>query len=853
MDYDYSNMILDKKLDKLKQYNYEIERMIQSVENESPSNDSSSFYSDSSEKSEGIRIRPGFFDNHNNDSYRDPIMDQKYTSASSFDDEDEYMRRDDRRIFLRDHYPQSNKAKVSFRMSRSMINRPPRPAIPRYVQPRPINTLQKDFQIKIKNETAEFMNRCFSAPLRSYGSVNDLGSFTKPPKSSTGPRFSKRKISPKPVISSREKNFTNLNKWVPNGKIKHPLAASLNNLSDVKISIEKEKKGPKNEILRQKVISWKPNGKIRVMSATRESRNSLKDSKNEINVKLEKQKEIENKVKEMEKGWKPNGKAKETPYPKQTENLSEKDKDDLNKKEDPRIKELEKKWKPNGKVEQPFVPYKSVDIKTDASKVDEKKEAEIKKVKELESKWKPGTKSRTTESLKTETVLTDKPPPKPFAKTFPQSKVDSKPPIASKPKANVASKTPIKNFIEKNKVAIKKPTKQNTSNSDHPLNSTPTKEPKPFKALINDSGNIYKHSTINDSNLKDDLDELEKKADSEFENDIKNEGIISNNSNNRNPYTQTSTPKIQKSIKSPETTDSKSTSDDKIKSQDSSKLSNKKVNNSKPEKTEQKSLIEAKPNLDESIKIIDASDELNDDDNNKPSNVLQKNNENKSTIKNNQSDESNSSNEESDENTVNKNGATLKPNDIFSKLKSTLQAGKSPMETIKPSGAKKETNKNDDDTDSDKSSKNEIPNKISRAEDNLNVEGEKSDLKTNDLFSKLKDTLKPKIDAKSPMAPVKPTETKHESKNDDSDDEDDSDDSTQMNIFKSKSTDPNKAELKNNGININETNNDKSTAENKSNVRSENDDEDENLSDASDSDAEEDEQQLWKRVEDDDE
>ena len=120
------------------------------------------------------------------------------------------------------------------------------------------------------------------------------------------------------------------------------------------------------------------------------------------------------------------------------------------------IKELEKQWKPNGKIGQPYVPFKSIEVKPDISKVDEKKEAELKKIKEFETKWKPSgsktvqIKKDTLDTLKTNTVpiLTEKPPTNPLTKSFPQAKVNSKPPTGEiKPKI---TKTPIKNCINKN-------------------------------------------------------------------------------------------------------------------------------------------------------------------------------------------------------------------------------------------------------------------------------------------------------------------------------------------------------------------------------------------------------------------
>ena len=517
MNYEYTNSVLDKKLAKLKECNREIELMIESIDNGSFSNESS-FYSESSETTSEISVEPRSFADrvpryYEKRPHKRSACEKDFRSHSALDVE---CRRDytaDRCFVLKEPQREINKAKITFRMNRPFIPRPPRPVYSsRDLDERHkknLNSFENSFRKRIQDETAEFVDRCLSAPLRhSYGSSNDLGTSAKknisrPPISSAEPRYSKPKTASKVVRQSKEKSFKNLNTWVPNGKIKHPIAASLNNLSDLKKQIENEEKlNPKKEKLKQLEQNWKPNGKIREKSTTRES---LKESTKDLKEKTPKVKQVENKIKEMEKGWKHSGLTKETPYPKHIEPPLEKEKSttDLNKKEDTKIKVLEKKWKPSGKVETPFTPFKSIEVKADAESenIDEKKQIEEKKRKELEKKWKPGTNGvKTTPINKAEPikVIVDKPPPKPinkpkvakpFAKTFPPAKVYSKPPAGN---TGVKDKPSIKKPIKKETVPIKKPITH-----DDQLNSTPSKPLNTSKNKLIDQSIINASQTEN--------------------------------------------------------------------------------------------------------------------------------------------------------------------------------------------------------------------------------------------------------------------------------------------------------------------------------------------------------------------
>jgi hypothetical protein len=706
MDYEYSNEVLDRKLETLRQCNYEIEKMIESIDNDSSSNQCS-FYSGSSEKSEEIHIKPGFFENYHCD-------------CVSHDDHDDYDEKIHIRrvpVFLR---PQSsiNKARISFGMNRSSIaSRTPKPVIPRYPsQNRVANTLQKDFQNKIQNETKNFVNRCVSAPLRhSYGSTNDIRSLPKPPKSASGPRYSRPKTIFREMTTNKEKSFTNLNKWVPNGNIKHSLAASLNNLTDLKKSIVNEKPDPKKESLKQREQSWKPNGKIKEKSVPRESQISVKESTEELNEKSTKYKSYENKIKEMEKGWKPNGKAKETQYPKTKEQPAlekEKSTTNLSNKADPKIKE--KVWKPNGKIEQPYVPFKSVEVKPQAetSKVDEKKEAELKKIKELESKWKPSGKTasvKTADSLKANTtpLVTEKTPSNPLTKSFPQSKIKSKPPIGEK-----LTKKSTTNFINKNKEAFK-----NIDNSN-PLNSTPTKNPKPLKKLINEGKAPKEQSIIKDSGFKVDTDELDEKADLEFENDIKNEKL------NNSLKFSTSTPKVEKNVSSPKSTDLTTQNSDGNQNK-SKEISDRGSNGSKV--NEPKNVINNESDvLDESNPEDIGNNSAFDFKNSNPLPSEQKieikndSVDDKKTLEKKDDDDDDEDESDDDEHGINIFKSAIDPNkanDFFAKLKNEMPKPSENNGATNNNKSNTEIDSNIDDEDEDSGAEEDKPQLFKRVEE----------------------------------------------------------------------------------------------------------------------------------------
>jgi hypothetical protein len=573
MDYDYSNTVLDRKIEQLKECNREIELMIETLDTDSSSSESIGY----SEHNE-ISIDPRFFVNQSSLNYSkrsSSLYENSYRPHSVYNGRDHDQRNDNRRVFLKEPRNVPNKAKISFSIKRPFVPRPPKVTINKNTearQPRIVNDFNKDFQNKIQRETSEFVERCISAPLRRTGSSYDLKNsvskqpIPRPSRSSMGPSHSRPKTGPKSMTlsSSKVKNFQNLNTWVPNGKISHPVSISLTNLNDYKKQTEEN--DPKNEKIKQLEQNWKPSGKLREKSATSESKISLKEtiSDEKLNKKKVQLKEIENK-------WKPGGKIKEAAYPKHSlkePKIGQAESElDLNVKGDTRVKELESKWKPGGKIKEPFVPFKSIEIKNVSQSIDKKKQEDEKKIKVLENKWKPGTKSQLTVEVSEQplrqstTPVVEKPPLKPEnnkikdleKKWKPSGKtaVNSKFPTnesktESGPKPNVKPKVLVeKKLLSQKTVDI--PEKKQDSSLSNSMESR-----KPVENEIGDEVPVGHSSTINGSNVKIeesvsvDPDELAKKADLEFENDIKSD-LLSRLKKNG----QTSTPKREKIVEKP--------------------------------------------------------------------------------------------------------------------------------------------------------------------------------------------------------------------------------------------------------------------------------------------------------------